>query len=83
MKWDHHHVSVWGGMLGLADASHEHAVSRCIQGPDGRDIGRKSFNIRGCRTRFVEEHEGRHNILAITFANRDGSESVRVSCCIT
>ena len=80
IKWDQYHITVWGGMVGFADASHEHAVARCIQGPDGKDIGRKSFNARGCRTKLVEEHEGRRNVLAITFLEKDGSESVRCVC---
>jgi hypothetical protein len=59
--------------VGMAEASHEHAVARCIQGPDGSDHGRKSFIATGGRLRIVEEHEGRRNVLAITFRNKDGS----------
>ncbi len=73
MKWDRYHITVWSGMVGMAEASHEHAVARCIQGPDGSDHGRKSFIATGGRTRIIEEHEGRRNILAITFRNKDGS----------
>jgi hypothetical protein len=72
-KWDHYHVTVWGGMVGMAEASHEHAVARCVQGPDGVDVGKKSFNTTGGRSRHLEEYEGRRNILAITFTNKDGS----------
>ena len=70
-------------MVGFGQASHERAVARCIQGADGKDFGRKCFDARGCRTKLVEEHQGRHNILAITFVNKDMSESVGVSlsCC--
>jgi hypothetical protein len=73
MKWDRHHITVWSGMVGMADASHEHAVARCVQGPDGSDLGRKSFIAAGCSTRRLEEHEGRSNILAVAFRNKDGS----------
>ena len=59
--------------MGMAEASHEHAVARCIQGPDGSDHGRKSFIATGGCLRIVEEHEGRRNVLAITFRNKDGS----------
>ena len=59
--------------MGMAEASHEHAVARCIQGPDGSDHGRKSFIATGGRLRIVEEHEGRRNVLAITFRIKDGS----------
>lgn len=70
-------------MVGFGQASHERAVARCIQGADGNDFGRKCFDARGCRTKLVEEYQGRHNILAITFVNKDMSESVGVSlsCC--
>jgi hypothetical protein len=73
MKWDRHHITVWSGMVGMADASHEHAVARCVQGPDGSDLGRKSFIAAGCATRRLEKHEGRSNILAVAFRNKDGS----------
>ena len=76
-KWDAMHVTVWSGMVGWAEASHEHAVARCIQGPDGKDVGRKSFCTTGCRTRMIEEYEGRKDVLAITVVNKDSSESVR------
>ena len=64
-------------MVGWGEASHEHAVARCIQGPDGKDVGRKSFCTMGCRTRMIEEYEGRKDVLAITVVNKDSSESVR------
>jgi hypothetical protein len=73
MKWDRYHIAVWSGMVGMADASHEHAVARCVQGPDCSDFGRKSFITAGCVTRRLEEHEGRPNVLAVAFKNKDGS----------
>ena len=57
----------------MAEASHEHAVARCVQGPDGADVGKKSYNATGGRSRHLEEYEGRRNVLAITFRNKDGS----------
>jgi hypothetical protein len=53
-------------MVGYAHASHEHAVARRIQGPDGKDDGRKCFKARGCRTRL----DVRHNISALTLINK-------------
>ena len=82
-KWEQMHVTVWNGMLGMGAASHKRAVARCIQGPRGKDIGRKSFSLSLSRTRIVKEdprcsfpHHA-DNVLAVTVINKDSSETVR------
>lgn len=82
-KWEQMHVSVWNGMLGMGAASHKRAVARCIQGPLGKDIGRKSFSLSLSRTRIVKEdprcsfpHHA-DNVLAVTVISKDSSETVR------
>jgi hypothetical protein len=83
-KWEQVHISVWNGMLGMGVASHKRAVARCIHGPLGKDIGRKSFSLSLSRTRTVDKIDPRctfphhaDNVLAVTVVNKDSSETVR------
>jgi hypothetical protein len=83
-KWEQMHISVWNGMLGMAEASHKRAVARCIHGPLGKDIGRKSFSLSLSRTRTLDKDDPRctfphhaDNVLAVTVMNKDSSETVR------
>jgi hypothetical protein len=85
VKWDQMHVSVWNGMLGLGVSSHKRAVARCIQGPEGIDAGRKSFNLSLSSVRILDQHDARcvfphhaDNVIAVTFINKDGSQAVSV-----
>jgi hypothetical protein len=83
VKWDQVHISVWNGMLGIGVSSHKRAIARCIQGPEGNDVGRKSFNLSLSRVRIIDHTDARcafphrvDNVLAVAIVNKDGSQMV-------
>ncbi len=67
LKWDAGFITLGFGVL-AHDSTREKTIARAIEENMTADDASKCLKIQGCSPRAVDEHEGRGNVMEVSFA---------------